>query len=295
MPTNGHYEYNRNDHTNNNENDYQTSITHHYSSSGAGDNTYRQQHHHHQQHEGNQYYQSQQQQPQQHYHHHHQHNHQQQQHYTQQQPQQQQPQPIYDRRDSSRVVQSSRNVQNSENSINEYYTGCPSGHTGQLPYAYDCRRFLNCWHGRGHIQSCSVGTVFNPETLECDRPDKVKCEAALGVLGIQSAGKQQQHSSTHGQLKQPQQPNYRAGRYTDTQTDNVDILCPTDAQGLQPHPSDCTKFINCANGNVHIQQCGPGTAFSVSMKVCDFKDKIDCSGRETEAVQTTSSNRQGNC
>lgn len=160
-----------------------------------------------------------------------------------------------------------------ENSITEYYTGCPSGHTGQLPYAYDCRRFLNCWNGRGHIQTCSVGTVFNPETLECDSPNKVKCEAALGVLGVQSVG--QSPAPNHGSLKQP---NYRAGRYTNN--DNVEVLCPEGAQGLQPHPSDCTRFINCANGNMHIQQCGPGTAYSIPLKVCDFKNKVDCTGRE---------------
>lgn len=144
-----------------------------------------------------------------------------------------------------------------------------------MPYAYDCRRFLNCWHGKGHIQTCSVGTVFNPETLECDRPDKVKCEAALSVLGKSS-------SSKNGSLKQSTQPNYRAGRYTDNTNDNVEVLCPVGAEGLQPHPSDCTRFINCANGNMHIQQCGPGTAYSITMKVCDFKHKVDCSGREGE-------------
>lgn len=150
-----------------------------------------------------------------------------------------------------------------------------------MPYAYDCRRFLNCWHGRGHIQTCSVGTVFNPETLECDRPDKVKCEAALGQ--IQAAS---------GQLKQSA-PKYRAGRLTDINTDAVDILCSPDAQGLQPHPSDCTKFVNCANGNVHIQDCGPGTAFDKNMKVCDFRHKVDCSGREESDLLSSSSTRQG--
>ncbi|XP_046806928.1 uncharacterized protein LOC111683246 isoform X3 [Lucilia cuprina] len=265
-PTHGHYHQ----YEGSNDRDYQSSINHHYA---HNDNSYQQQR------EGDYYQQtptatSQTSQQSQH--------HRSQQHYQQQHHQQHsQTQPIYERRGNS-PVQTSGNWQNSENSVTEYYTGCPSGHTGQLPYAYDCRRFLNCWNGRGHIQTCSVGTVFNPETLECDRPDKVKCEAALGVLGVQSAGKSP--APSHGSLKQP---TYRAGRYTDSTNDNVEVLCPAGAEGLQPHPSDCTRFLNCANGNMHIQQCGPGTAYSIAMKVCDFKHKVDCSGREGGDVTPT--------
>ncbi|XP_061402940.1 uncharacterized protein LOC133338851 [Musca vetustissima] len=262
VPVSGEYHHTHNPNnlgSNGNDNDYQMTITHQSrgsspqwstssSSSSAhssNDNSYHQQ----PRHEGSYHYQH--------------HNHQQHQH--------QQPQPIYERTSTTRETthQTSGRIQQSENDITDYYTGCPSGHTGQLPYAYDCRRFLNCWKGRGHIQSCSVGTVFNPETLECDRPDKVKCGA--GLTGSYTATK-----TTHGQLAQSTQ---RAGRYIDDATESVDMLCPSGSQGLEPHPADCTKFINCANGNVHVQECGPGTAFSIPMKVCDFKDKVDCTGR----------------
>ncbi|XP_071446908.1 uncharacterized protein [Hetaerina americana] len=45
---------------------------------------------------------------------------------------------------------------------------------GQFPYPLDCRRFVNCWNGRGFIQPCAPGTLFNADTLECDFPSKVK-------------------------------------------------------------------------------------------------------------------------
>ncbi|XP_075162252.1 tequila isoform X2 [Haematobia irritans] len=211
--------------------------------------------------------------------------------YERTQTTQPQHQPLSERTQTSQMggqtfYPSSGKLQQADNELTEYFTGCPSGYTGQLPYAYDCRRFLNCWKGRGHVQSCSVGTVFNPETLECDRPDKVKCGANLGSPSNSGSSthttttyqQQQQHSSS---------PTNRAGRYIDAATDNVDVLCPAGSQGLEPHPSDCTKFINCANGNVHIQDCGPGTAFSIPMKVCDFKEKVDCSGRGGGGVPIT--------
>ena len=52
---------------------------------------------------------------------------------------------------------------------------CPPLQSGQFVYIHDCRQFLNCWKGRGYIQSCPMGTMFNPETRQCDHPNKVKC------------------------------------------------------------------------------------------------------------------------
>ncbi|XP_011183617.1 uncharacterized protein LOC105212916 isoform X6 [Zeugodacus cucurbitae] len=231
-------------------------------------------------------------------HHHHQQPSQQQQQQHQQQQQtsqqvdayQQRELPLYNR--NAHVRHSPSPTQRSErrenvlsgvaNTIPDYGTGCPPQHTGPVPYAYDCRRFVNCWHGRGHIQSCGPGTVFNPETLECDRPDKVVCG------GSHTNGERREQQTTLQSATQ--QNKYRAGRLIDGSTDSVQSLCPNGFSGLAPHPTDCTKFLNCANGNTHVQNCGPGTAFSASKKVCDFKDKVDCSDR-ANAAYGASNNR----
>uniref|UniRef100_A0A8D8Q1L9 Chitin-binding type-2 domain-containing protein n=1 Tax=Cacopsylla melanoneura TaxID=428564 RepID=A0A8D8Q1L9_9HEMI len=52
---------------------------------------------------------------------------------------------------------------------------CPSKFTGVLPYQSDCRKFVNCFKGRGFIQVCSPGTLFNAQSLECDFPAKAVC------------------------------------------------------------------------------------------------------------------------
>lgn len=53
---------------------------------------------------------------------------------------------------------------------------CPDKNsTGQFVYPPDCKFFVNCWKGRAFIQPCAPGTHFNPDTLECDFPHKVKC------------------------------------------------------------------------------------------------------------------------
>ncbi|ALC44003.1 Tequila [Drosophila busckii] len=52
--------------------------------------------------------------------------------------------------------------------------------------------------------------------------------------------------------------------------------CGAGVNGLQAHPFDCTKFLNCANGRTFIQDCGPGTAFDPVMLICDYKHKVNC-------------------
>jgi hypothetical protein len=53
---------------------------------------------------------------------------------------------------------------------------CPmEGGTGLAPHPTDCSKFLNCWKGTAHSQQCAPGTLFNPQSLQCDFPYKVVC------------------------------------------------------------------------------------------------------------------------
>lgn len=53
-----------------------------------------------------------------------------------------------------------------------------------------------------------------------------------------------------------------------------DIFCPPGVSGHFPYPFDYTKFINCKNGNTAIQNCLPGTAFSISRSYCESKENV---------------------
>ena len=141
-------------------------------------------------------------------------------------------------------------------------TECPAEFTGQMPYAIDCRQFINCWKGKGTIQSCAPGTLFNPKSLECDYPSKVKCKPFTGFGG--------------------------SARFTEfnENADNINSLsgrgqvkCAHVATGLFEHPFDCAKFLNCVNGATFIQDCGPGTVFNALTKVCDWPANVDCGAR----------------
>lgn len=49
------------------------------------------------------------------------------------------------------------------------------GGTGLAPHPTDCSKFINCWKGTAHTQQCGPGTLFNPQTLQCDFPYNVNC------------------------------------------------------------------------------------------------------------------------
>ena len=51
---------------------------------------------------------------------------------------------------------------------------CPTLN-GLFPYEGDCNKFINCWKGRPHVQTCAAGTLFNSATSECDHASKVVC------------------------------------------------------------------------------------------------------------------------
>ncbi|KAH8395222.1 hypothetical protein KR222_002788 [Zaprionus bogoriensis] len=123
---------------------------------------------------------------------------------------------------------------------------CPAGFRGLKPYAHDCRRYINCAGGHAAIQTCPAGTAFSAVAQRCDYEQSVQCG---GVQPARSARLQEQAPTPR---------------------------CAPGVSGLQPHPYDCTKFLNCDNGRTFIQDCGPGTAFSPSQLICDFKHKVNC-------------------
>ncbi|XP_020817147.1 uncharacterized protein LOC110190830 isoform X1 [Drosophila serrata] len=133
-------------------------------------------------------------------------------------------------------------------------SACPPNFQGLVAYPHDCHRFVNCNGGSATIQTCSPGTLFNPKTLQCDHPTNVECSSAGGGAVAPA------ESTRLGRLRQL----------------DSDPKCPNGVNGLHPHPTDCTKFLNCANGHAFVQDCGPGTAFNPSMLVCVHKGTVDC-------------------
>lgn len=52
--------------------------------------------------------------------------------------------------------------------------------------------------------------------------------------------------------------------------------CPIGFNGIKPHPTDCSKFLSCANGRTFEMPCGPGTLFNPTISVCDHPYNVAC-------------------
>lgn len=128
----------------------------------------------------------------------------------------------------------------------------------------DCGKYLNCWNGLGDTYNCPKGTLFNPENLRCDHLSKVVC-ASKDKPTNDINGKYSKRSAklTDGQPRQ----------YNPQSTGTP--VCPSEF-GLFPHPLDCSKFLNCGHGIMHIQYCGRGTVFNPISKFCDWPENVDC-------------------
>ncbi|XP_034235276.1 uncharacterized protein LOC117641771 [Thrips palmi] len=185
---------------------------------------------------------------------------------------------------------------------------CPDNATGWFPFPPDCRKYLNCWKGRGFLQACAPATLFHPIRRECDYPQKVKClpncrsgppargtdsiidgdptdfedpddpNAASPLLDVRSAaGPLRRVPPGHADATPPP----RAGRGRRQTFHSARLAGAGGVQclmeggtGLAAHPVDCTKFINCWQGKPHVQSCAPGTLFNPRFNACDHPNKV---------------------
>lgn len=120
--------------------------------------------------------------------------------------------------------------------------------------------------------------LFNDDTKLCERAANVRCSNQI------EATTHMHHEHVHSRQSASRMIDLRAaprsGREKLVEPLEVhefgNIPCRA-SNGLEPHPTDCDKFLNCANGNGVVQQCGPGTVFNERLFVCDWPYNVDCS------------------
>ncbi|XP_029676576.1 uncharacterized protein LOC115243589, partial [Formica exsecta] len=133
---------------------------------------------------------------------------------------------------------------------------CPDHNsTGQFVYPPDCKFFVNCWQGRAFVQPCAPNTHFNPDTLECDFPHKVRCYENEFIDFKESLDSESQLVNRKLQKL-------------------IEPKCPPYLIGLLPHYGDCTKFVQCAHGVTYIMNCDIGTVFNPTVGVCDWPRNV---------------------
>lgn len=173
------------------------------------------------------------------------------------------------------------------------------------------------------FQVCAAGTLFNPETLECDFPSKVKCGSgpiksdyvalpsdthyvrfpvsrpAIGHNLKQGRKFENLEDGPDSVVVRPwtgrppyfgashlSRPQKRPTTPSPGRSESKDPVCPRGAFGLLPHPSDCAKFLNCGSGRTFIQSCSAGTYFNPVYSVCDHVYNVPCSHDNGELMHS---------
>ena len=59
------------------------------------------------------------------------------------------------------------------------------------------------------------------------------------------------------------------------------MTVPCDYEELRPHPSDCSMFLQCSNGDEYDMPCPLGQNdvrlhFSYDSQTCDYPENVDC-------------------
>ncbi|XP_068083786.1 chondroitin proteoglycan 2-like [Anabrus simplex] len=147
---------------------------------------------------------------------------------------------------------------------------CPAENEGNvtlLPHPTNCSLYLECVNGNITVMQCPPGLEFNPNLLVCDFDWESGCKSEdfLAVAVSES---------------------------------RADPRCPTENEGnvtLLPHPTNCSLYLECVNGNITIMQCPPGLEFNPNLLVCDFDWESGCKSEDYLAVAVSESRADSRC
>jgi len=113
----------------------------------------------------------------------------------------------------------------------------------------DCSKFYLCANYLAWEQQCPGKLLFNKAINQCDFPEKVDCNQKF----------------VRQSVKIPKAD----------PTPSPKFQCPED-EGLFPSPTDCKKFYQCFNHTAWQSLCPADLYFNPILKVCDFKENVDC-------------------
>ncbi|KAL6232461.1 hypothetical protein BDW75DRAFT_242927 [Aspergillus navahoensis] len=146
-----------------------------------------------------------------------------------------------------------------------------SCHVGAAwPDHHDCHNFFECAAGGIPVRkTCGPGTAYSPEIGVCDYEWKVRsCKHHSGE------DKHKAHSWAHGAKEAEYDSDSQWSESKDKEArEGPRPSCHVGAAWPDHH--DCHNFFECAAGGIPVRKtCGPGTAYSPEIGVCDYEWKV---------------------
>ncbi|ODN06523.1 putative chitinase 3 [Orchesella cincta] len=166
--------------------------------------------------------------------------------------------------------------------------GCESGDAYQAPHPDSCNKFVECENGILAIKTCPPGTLYGRDEARCEHAFRVTCrkpvslEHDLDVNFFRSgAVADNANSSQHHHHKRSL--SLRSSRNSNAPDNDNKLRLACEFNYIAPHPTICTRFVECENRRIFIKTCGPGTAYNPILGQCDWPHNI----REPDSMDCT--------
>eukprot|EP00794_Sanderia_malayensis_P003439 gene3439-3934_t len=144
---------------------------------------------------------------------------------------------------------------------------CKDKESGIYANPNDCTTYFQCANKRTFKKNCAPGLHFNAKIKNCDYPKNAGCSKEGSSKYKQKEGEKQADSKVNW-------------------CQNEKLL-----DGRHAHPNDCSKFINCSNGEIKYHHCPHGHHYDGRRKACYKAGFVDCQGRPTfDAASHATSN-----
>ncbi|XP_022257598.1 uncharacterized protein LOC106473456 [Limulus polyphemus] len=131
-----------------------------------------------------------------------------------------------------------------KNSVSCYNFKCPSKN-GMFKNENDCGSFWHCSNYIPYLKDCPANLHWSVERQRCEWPCIAKCDPSVPICP------------------------------TEQTTTVTKPVCGCDGC-MTPHPSICSAYYRCKNGQRELLYCPSGLHFNKNTKVCDHPENVRC-------------------
>lgn len=110
-----------------------------------------------------------------------------------------------------------------------------------IPLLTSLHSFQFCENGVAQTYDCPTGLHFNFEKRQCDIPQNAGCDSNVGP---------------------------GPGQFS----------CPPGNEIFHPHPTECSRYFICSQGQAHPMTCPPNLIFDINNRRCQIEGQCVGSG-----------------
>nr|XP_040232865.2 multiple epidermal growth factor-like domains protein 6 [Anopheles coluzzii] len=153
-----------------------------------------------------------------------------------------------------------------------------------------CYVFITCTFEQSTAYQCAEGFVFDRAMLRCIPGDRDQCPertepdwdqfcsgvsyafyalpAVCWEFVFCSLGNANRYSCPMGEIWSQREGACLPGNWDTCELLELEISCQNRPDGVLPHPTNCTSFLECNNGQTTISECSRGEVFDQTLERC---------------------------